>query len=247
MNKSKKNIILVHGAWHGGWCRDKIKDNTLFSDHNIFAPTLFGMNGRDDQHSKSTGLHKHIKQIENIILENKLEEVILLGHSYAGMIITEVANNLPDHISKLIYLDAFIPNDGESLFDLCDPSSVNTMMSLLTDTDKKTSEQGAKDPWLIPVRDPKYFGVYEADDITFLSERMVPMPVSCFSEKVRLNEETSEDILKYFIKCTATSISKYVDKENLEDSFTYFEIDAGHDIMISDPQKLIKILREIIR
>ena len=247
MKDNFKNIILLHGAWHGGWCWNKVKNNPLLSNYNLYIPTLLGMNGYNDPFSKSTSLNSHIKQIENYIINKKLKDIILVGHSYAGMVITGVANKIPNLISKLIYLDAFIPKNNQSLFDLCDKSSVQAMIESSTDNEKKRIRQGAKKVWFLPVRDPQYFGVYDPDDVKFLSKKMVPMPILCFQEKISLKNKSSENISKYFIKCTKTAISNNVNKDSFDKTFLYYEIEAGHDVMISDPQRFVNILSKIIK
>lgn len=247
MNKKINDILLIHGAWHGGWCWEKIEKLVPSNEYKLHMPTLLGLSSKHDPLSKTVGLHGHIEQIEGYIIENNLDDVILLGHSYAGLVITGVANKVPKKISKLIYLDAFLPMHNQSLFDMSLESRVKAMKDSLTDDKGMTTADGAKEVWLLPIRDPRFFGVTDPEDIAHAQKMMVPMPVKTFEEKVEANNPLLKDIDKYYIRCTKNSLTeKFMDKTT-ELNIEYFEVDAGHDIMISEPEKLLNLLLEITK
>ena len=118
--------VLVHGAWGGGWKYARVAERLRKRGHVVFTPTLTGQGERSHLSSASINLTTHVTDILNVIRYEDLSGVVLAGHSYGGMVITAVADAVPEKISALVYLDAFIPEDGKSLFDLNIPA--NTQM-----------------------------------------------------------------------------------------------------------------------
>jgi pimeloyl-ACP methyl ester carboxylesterase len=107
--------VIVHGAWGGGWAFKDV-DNRLTADgHKVYRPTLTGQGERVHLATPDIDLSTHIQDIVNVILWEDLHDVVLVGHSYGGMVVTGVADRLPDRIKHLIYVDAFLPENGESL------------------------------------------------------------------------------------------------------------------------------------
>ena len=115
---AKKTFVIVHGAWGGGWDWRTVSDLLSSRGHVVFRPTLTGLGERAHLASPEIGLQTHIDDIVNTILYENLRDVTLLGHSYGGMVVTGVADRIPDRIGHLAYLDAFVPFDGESVMDL---------------------------------------------------------------------------------------------------------------------------------
>jgi pimeloyl-ACP methyl ester carboxylesterase len=112
------NYILVHGGWHGGWCWDKVVPLLQAADHHVYTPTLSGLGEQAALLTPEIGLNTHIQDIVNVIETKDLQHVILVGHSYSGMVITGAADCVPARIAHLVYLDAVVPHDGQSLVDI---------------------------------------------------------------------------------------------------------------------------------
>jgi pimeloyl-ACP methyl ester carboxylesterase len=111
-------FVLVHGAWHGGWCYRDAAAALRAAGHTVFTPTLSGV-GQDFHHSsEAITLETHIRDICGLMEFEELGDVVLCGHSYGGMVITAVADRMPDKIKSLVYLDAFVPQHGDSLISL---------------------------------------------------------------------------------------------------------------------------------
>ena len=108
-------FVLVTGAWHGAWCWKRVRKALAAEGHEVFTPTLTGLGDRSHLLSKEVDLETHIKDVINLIRWEELNEVVLVGHSYGGMVITGVADRIGDRISSLVYLDAFVPENGQSL------------------------------------------------------------------------------------------------------------------------------------
>jgi pimeloyl-ACP methyl ester carboxylesterase len=111
-------IVLVAGGWHGGWALTPIAKELRARGHEVFTPTLTGLGERSHLAHAGVNLETHIEDIANVLLFERLNDVILCGHSYAGMVITGVADRLPERIASLVYVDAFVPQDGQSWWDL---------------------------------------------------------------------------------------------------------------------------------
>ncbi len=107
-------FVLVHGAWQGGWTWSRVTPLLRAKGHEVFTPTLTGCAERVQTLSPQVGLETHVEDIAALILFERLKDVILVGHSYSGQVIASSASRLPERIRQLIYLDAFLPDDGVS-------------------------------------------------------------------------------------------------------------------------------------
>ena len=112
------NFVLVHGAWHGGWCYRETAAALRAAGHTVFTPTHTGVGERFHQSAENITLETHIRDVCGCIEWEELSDVILVGHSYGGMVITGVADRMSDRIRSLVYLDAFVPEHGDSLIGL---------------------------------------------------------------------------------------------------------------------------------
>ena len=119
-SSNKPIYVIVHGAWGGGWGFKKVDSLLTSKGFIVYRPTLTGQGERVHLATPDVGLSTHIKDVVNTILYEDLHNVILVGHSYGGMVITGVADSLPGRITKLIYIDAFIPENGESVLKIWD-------------------------------------------------------------------------------------------------------------------------------
>lgn len=122
-SKRSATFVLVHGAWSGGWCYHKVAARLRAQGHSVFTPTLTGQGERAHLRAGNVNLSLHIEDILNVIHYEGLRGIILAGHSYGGMVITGVADRAADQIGALAYLDAFLPEDGQSLFDINIPAN----------------------------------------------------------------------------------------------------------------------------
>jgi pimeloyl-ACP methyl ester carboxylesterase len=111
-------FLLIHGAWHGGWCWKKATPLLREASHQVFTPTLTGLGERSHLAHPLIGLETHVRDLAQVLTYENLSEVILVGHSSAGTLITAVAERVPERIAHLVYLDGFVPQDGQSTMDL---------------------------------------------------------------------------------------------------------------------------------
>jgi pimeloyl-ACP methyl ester carboxylesterase len=134
-----KTFVIVHGAWGGGWAFRQVDDLLSAQGHKVYRPTLTGQGERVHLASLDVGLDTHIQDVVNTILFEELQDVVMVGHSYGGMVVTGAADRIPERIEHLIYLDAFIPQDGESV-----------ITSRSKNSKKPDWVKNAKDGFLVP-------------------------------------------------------------------------------------------------
>src|SRR3569832_311634 len=162
------NFVLVHGAWHGGWCWKRVSLLLRALGHEVFTPTLTGLGERQHLMSPEVGLDTHIKDVLGVLEYEDLREVILVGHSYAGMVIACAAEKAAERIAHLVYLDAFVPADGKSLADYQPPE----ILQLFQESSQKDGE-GFRLPCVIPA---EAFGVTAENDLAWVRPRLNPHP-----------------------------------------------------------------------
>ena len=123
------DYVLIHGAWHGSWCWARVRRLLAAGAHRVFTPTLTGVGERSHLLSRDVGLDTHVADVANLMIWENLRDVVLVGHSYGGVVARHVADRMPDRIRSLVYLDAFVPENGKALFDYL-PDSGESMRQL---------------------------------------------------------------------------------------------------------------------
>src|SRR5436853_1016103 len=175
MAASPPTFVLVHGAWSGGWCYARVAALLRSRGHTVFTPTLTGQGERAHLFSGAINLSTHIEDVLGLFRFERLSDVVLAGHSYGGMVITGVADRIAEKVKALVYLDAFIPGDGQSLFDINIPANNQRFLA----------QAGASGGLSVPAPPAAYFGV-NAADAAIVDALATPFPLGCFTEKLRL-------------------------------------------------------------
>jgi pimeloyl-ACP methyl ester carboxylesterase len=223
-------FVLVHGSWHGGWCWKKLTPYLAKRGHNCLAPTLSGMGERFHIVTPNMGLSVHIQDIANLLEFEDLNNVVLVGHSYTGMVITGVAEK-SSRISKLVYLDAIVPEHGQSMFSI--------IPGLEPEFKRNSDVNGMVPSWV-----PEDFGVTDPHDIAWMKSRLTPMPILTHQEKLDAPKMNAKKLPRYFVHCTQFGLGGFAEKMRREGGIV-FELDAGHDAMIIEPENLSSILDRI--
>ena len=219
--------VLVHGSWHGGWCWQKLVPFLRQEHVTVYTPTLTGLGERRHLVTPTTGLHVHIEDIVNLLEFEDIHDAILVGHSYGGMILTGVAEQ-SDRVAKLVYFDAIVPDNGQSIFDLIDGT-------------EEAFRQNADAQGLVPSWPPEDFGVTNPEDIAWMKPRLTPMPLLTHAEKVHAPTMRARQLSRSFIHCTQFGLGGFARKIEREGG-TVFTLDSGHDAMIIKPRELAEIL-----
>lgn len=232
--------VLVHGGGHGGWCYDKVARRLRTAGHEVYAPSLTGLGERSHLRRPDIDLDTHITDVTALLHYQDLRDVILVGHSYGGMVITGVADRATDRVGRVVYLDAANPRNGESLRDVAGPiiEAVRPAGEVIDGLE------------LVLLPDPeagRFYGVEDADDLAWMAERLEGHPWACFETKLRLgNEDELWALPQYHIVCTSTLPTR--DPELMERARAenrLWDIDTGHDLMITEPDLVADALLEV--
>ena len=232
--------VLVHGGGHGGWCYAKVKRLLETAGHEVFAPSLTGLAERSRSLSSDVDLDFHIDDVVQLLRYWDLRDVILVGHSYGGMVITGAADRAADRVGKLVYLDAANPRNGQSLVDIAGPViEVTRPMGEVVD---------GVELILLPAPGASaFYGVDDPDDQAWVDARLTGHPWSCIEQKLWLtNEDALWAIPQFHIVCESTIPTR--DPRLIETARAegrLWHIDTGHDLMISEPQFVADALQEI--
>jgi pimeloyl-ACP methyl ester carboxylesterase len=232
--------VLVHGGGHGGWCYQKVARLLRAEGHEVLTPTLTGVGERSHLVHPGIDLDLHIRDITETLFYEDLTDVLLVGHSYGGMVITGVADRATDRIGGLVYLDAANPVNGQSLVDVAGPiiESTRPMGQVVNGTELV----------LLPgAGAAAFYGITDPDDLAWADARLTGHPWACFEQKLDLtNEEALGALPQYHIVCTSTVLTRdpgLMDRARAEGRL--WEIDTGHDLMITEPRKVADALLDI--
>ena len=242
------NYVLVHGGWQGAWCWDKVVPLLQAAGHSVYAPTLTGLGEQAALLTPEIGLDTHIQDVVNLIETKDLQQVILVGHSYSGMVITGVADRVPDRIAHLVYLDAVVPRDGQSLADTV--PFVGTMLR------RDANDNG--DGWRVnPPRERPHgrgglFDVTEEPDLSLVRSKITPQSLKTFIQPVHItHQEAVAAIPHTFIECTDRGAIVWLMRRIfmrfsplIEPGWNRRTLASGHDAMLIAPQALADLLLE---
>lgn len=231
-------FLICHGAWAAGWAWKKMRPLLRAAGHDVFTPTYTGLGERVEQAAPHVDLETHIRDILSVLHYEDLRDVILIGHSYGGMVATGVADRASSRIAQLIYVDAFVPHTDECLYDLL-PEQMKAQ--------RQSAAEAAGDGWLVP---PSPIPPdTSADDVAWLIERRRHQPVRTFTQRIALEHEAPL-VDRAYIYCKRTMpddrFGKFAKRAKLE-GWRYFEIDASHSPNVTAPQDLAALFQEALR
>jgi pimeloyl-ACP methyl ester carboxylesterase len=231
------NFVLVHGGWHGGWCWRKVVPLLRGAGHEVYTPTLTGLGERAHLANPDVGLDTHIQDVVGLLEYENLHDVVLVGHSLAGGVISGVADRFAERIAHLVYLDASVLRDGE-----CDLDAVRPEERAWLETRVRT-EGG----WMVaPPKKNHPFGVTDETDANWVNSRLTPHPLRAFTDRLYLSNRAGFPGRRTYIFCTAGTegmeSSPSVDRARTEPGWRFLELDAAHDAMVTAPQELSNLL-----
>jgi pimeloyl-ACP methyl ester carboxylesterase len=201
--------------------------------HQVLAPTLTGVSDRAHLLSPSVGLGTHIQDVVALLDAHDAQDVVLVGHSYAGQVVTGAADRVPGRITRRVYLDAFVGDDGEAAIDL-QPERIAGHY--------RESVAGPGFGWLIPVRSPQVLGVTEQTDVEWLSARLTPHPWLTYTEPLRLTGAVAE-VPAAFVECTdwMRAFQDHAERARAR-GWPVHTIATGHEAMVTAPKELSGLL-----
>lgn len=233
-------FVLVHGAWHGGWCWSRVAARLRERGHAVYTPTLTGLGERRHLISPQINLDTHVEDVVNLLQFEELERVVLVGHSYAGIVISGVADRVPQRLRQLVYLDALLLESGKSLFSDFPPAVVEQRLKAIRETGGGVGAAAA-----LP---PAAFGVKDPADAAWVARHLTPQPVGTYLQPLLLKAPLGNGLPRTYIECTGDPIA------TLEPTKARVRADAGwqlrtlatgHDAMVTAPAALTELLTDL--
>ena len=235
-------FVLIHGAWHGGWSWWKTAPLLNGAGHRVLAPSLTGLGER--QHlaalmpPAAINLDLHIGDVVALLQAEDLTEVVLVGHAYAGMVITGVAEIIPERIASLVYVNGVAPSDGEAMIDQLEavrgPEFVARIRGFIAEGAPLMPAPATSDE--IAQR----WSVTDPSDQAFMLPRLSPQPTLTFSQPVRVGNPDAEAVRREFVLCSESGFEP-VARRAAASGWGVHHIDTGHDPMITTPRELADI------
>jgi pimeloyl-ACP methyl ester carboxylesterase len=234
------NFVLVHGAWQTAATWDLTAPRLRKEGHSIFIPLLAGLEKDGRKLSAEIGLQTHIDDVLAGLRRDDLRDVVLVGHSYAGMVVTGVAEEALERLNRLIYVDAFVPADGRTAFDYF-PEPLRQKL--------QKQAASAEEGWRLPANEGQLdlWGLKPGPARDFVRARQSDFSLRCFEEPVRLPRNAAAKLPRAYIACVAEDyparpVFKQFAERAKHDGWGYHELATGHDCHVEEPDAFVSLL-----
>jgi pimeloyl-ACP methyl ester carboxylesterase len=238
-NTKPRHYVLVHGAWHGGWAWSRTAPLLRAAGHTVSTPTLSGLGERWQVAAGTSGLHVHVQDIVDHMMMEDLHDVVLVGHSYAGCVVSGVLGERTGRVAHAIYVDALVPMKGQALASFV-PAPV-----------KADYEKLAAQNAVVPPRPPEawgeLWGITDPAMVAWATPRIKPQAARSFTETVQ-GDPMADPVRRSFLKCTRNpnplfkAIGAGIQKDP---RYRYAEVDGYHDVMLLDPPRFTEALLQL--
>ena len=232
---TQKTYLLIHGAWHGGWCWRRVADLLTARGQKAFAPTLTGLGERSHLMSASINLDTHIADIVNVITWEDLSDICVVAHSYAGWPASGAIERVPERISSIVWLDAFKPSSGQTGFEIANAQDQAVIRSAI--------EKGEPSR---PMPKAAMFHV-NAKDQAWVDAKMTPQPIGVSMQPIKLTGARERVAKKTYIRAPLYPqpvFDKAYAECKADKTWRAMEATCGHDVMVDAPEWLVEILLE---
>jgi pimeloyl-ACP methyl ester carboxylesterase len=228
-----RTFVLVHGSWHGGWCWRRVADRLERRGHKVYTPTLTGLGERVHLLTAKVDLNTHITDVVNVIKFEDLRNIVLVGHSYAGCVISGVAEEMLPTIASIVFVDAFLPEDGQRMLDLT-PAN-------LRDAALEAQSKGEIARPIVPAA---AFKVNEQDQ-AWVNSKLTPQPLGPTFTPNKFAGARAKVAKKTYIRAQGypmPGFDKWLAQCKADPTWRTHSIDCGHDIMVDRPDELTELL-----
>jgi pimeloyl-ACP methyl ester carboxylesterase len=226
------DVVLVHGAWHGSWCWRRVLPRLHAAGHHVVAVTLTGLGERAHQLSPSITLGTHVADVVTAVRAQECRDAVLVGHSYAGMVVTGAADQLGEAVGALVYVDGVVPAPGECW------STLNTA-AVQADRRSAIAANGA-----LPPPPAEVFGLTGAD-AAWVDRRQTPQPPGVYDDPLDFDADRWAARPRTFVHCTSPALATIApsrERVRTQPGWEVVELATGHDPMISAPDELADVL-----
>ena len=236
-----KTYVLVHGAWHGGWCWREVAETLRSQGHRVFTPTQTGLGERRHLLSRDITLDVFVDDIANLMEAEELRDAILVGHSFGGCVISGVADRMPEAVRHLVYLDSQILEPGQIAFEVM-PADVVAVRR------KLAAEQGggvAIPPPTLEALSAAFGIPADSPELVWVSRRVTPHPLGTYESPLRLKNAVGNGRPCTYIACTApfyAPLERARQWARRQSGWRWQEIATGHDAMVTAPAELARML-----
>jgi len=237
-------FLLVHGAWQGASTWDLAIPKLRDGGHQVYIPMLTGLGAHAHQLTSEVNLDTHIKDVLGVLNFEALQDVILVGHSYAGMIITGVTEQAKHRLAHVVYVDAFIPNDGQSAMQLL-PETIQAMLR------QQAREEG--EGWRLRASEKQLdlWGLKEGPARQFVRSKLCDFSINCFEQPVKLPTNAAATLEHTYIACTgdvypARAVFHQFAERAQRECWHYHELPTGHDCHVEMPEKFSRLLLNLV-
>ena len=229
-------FVLVHGAFHGGWCWRRVADLLTATGARVFTPTMTGLGERAHLLTRHVGLETFIADVIGVIETEELDDVVLVGHSFGGAVISGVVDRVPGRIAQLVYLDAVVPQPGQSAISQLPPETQALRIRTAEESSGGVS---------IPVPTGDIFDLPPGPDRDWVARRITPHPLAAYTDPVVLNGPVGNGRPRSYIRCTAPpypAVQPSYGRIKAEEGWALIDIATGHDAMVTAPETLTALL-----
>ena len=234
------DFVLLHGAFHGGWCWPRVAAPLRAAGHRVFTPTQTGLGERAHLLSPGITLDTFTQDLVAVLETEELTEAVLVGHSFGGCAVTGAADRAPGRIRQLIYLDSTIPRDGRTPLDLSTAESAALRRRLAAETGGLS----------VAPPDPSEYAVPPGPDADWLRRRMTPHPFGTFNSALHLSAPPGNGLPRTYVACTAPAYAPLAGHRawvRAQPGWDWRDLAAGHDAMVTAPNLLADLLQDLTR
>lgn len=230
--------VLVHGAFRGGWCWKPVAARLRARGHGVHAPTLTGLGERSHLMHAGVSLETFIEDIAQLLHYEDLHDVVLVGHSFAGSVVSALADRMPERLRHLVYLDALVLESGMS------PAIRSP--DLVAAYERRASKAGT--PLTIPPGRPQHAGIVDPAQVAWVQARITPHPLRTYHDKLVLRHPLGNGVPATYIACTApayVSTAESRARARAQPGWRFRELPTGHDAMLLMPDALSDMLLSV--
>ena len=233
-----QTFMLVHGAWHGGWCWAQVADILRAHGHRVFTPTQTGLGAKKHLMSRDITLDVFVQDLVHELEFEDLHDVVLVGHSFGGIAISGAADRVPSRIRQLIYLDSLLLPGGMTPFSQLSPEVVAQRTAAAQSFDGGLS---------LPPPPPEAFGLLDHAHQAVIAQRLTPHPFGCYTSALHLQHELANGLPRTYVVCTNPIYPALAKSRELARSLGWpvVELATGHDAMVSAPQATAELFMQL--